>query len=85
MRQYVPEEITSGIKKGFSSPDASWFKGESMSFVEKLLTKKSNIYEFLDFKECSSIINDHMAGKVNKRLFIWSLLHLDELLSQKNL
>ena len=38
-----------------------------------------------DFKECSSIINDHMAGKADKRLFIWSLLHLDELLSQKNL
>ena len=86
MRQYVPEEITSGIKKGFSSPDASWFKGESMSFIEKkLLTKKSIIYEFLDFKECNSIINDHMSGKVNKRLFIWSLLHLDELLSQKSL
>jgi asparagine synthase (glutamine-hydrolysing) len=33
MQRYVPEKITSGIKQGFSAPDASWFKGESIDYV----------------------------------------------------
>ncbi|KXB09002.1 hypothetical protein AKJ60_01270 [candidate division MSBL1 archaeon SCGC-AAA385M11] len=35
MQHYVPENITNGIKQGFSSPDQSWFKGESIDFVKK--------------------------------------------------
>ena len=32
------------FQQGFSSPDASWFRGESIDFVnEKLLNKNSNI------------------------------------------
>ena len=26
MQTYIPKEIVEGAKKGFSSPDASWFK-----------------------------------------------------------
>ena len=40
MSQYVPSEITEATKKGFSSPDSSWFKGESIEFVRtKLIVK----------------------------------------------
>ena len=27
MRRYIPEDIVKREKQGFSSPDASWFKG----------------------------------------------------------
>ena len=44
---YIPEEITKAEKQGFSSPDASWFKGESIDFVkQKLSNPKSQLYEF---------------------------------------
>ena len=36
-------------KQGFSSPDASWFKGESIDFVaHSLLEDHARIYEVLD-------------------------------------
>ncbi len=28
MSRYIPDQITSAEKQGFSAPDASWFKGE---------------------------------------------------------
>ena len=86
MSRYIPSDITGGLKQGFSAPDASWFKGESIDFVRQVLfDDKAKIYEFLDYKECSSIINDHLSGRNNKRLFIWSLLHLEEMLTQESL
>ena len=30
MSKYIPAEIVEAKKQGFSSPDASWFKGESI-------------------------------------------------------
>jgi asparagine synthase (glutamine-hydrolysing) len=35
MQRYVPEQITSAVKQGFSAPDASWFKGESIEYVRE--------------------------------------------------
>ncbi|MDB9718082.1 asparagine synthase (glutamine-hydrolyzing), partial [Candidatus Pelagibacter sp.] len=35
MTKNIPNEIIRAKKQGFSSPDASWFKGESIEFVKK--------------------------------------------------
>ena len=78
MQNYIPSKITNGIKKGFSAPDSSWFKGESMSYVrEKLFSNKSKIYEFLDRETTINLINEHLQGKQNRRLLIWSLLNIE--------
>ena len=83
LNNYVPDEIVKGEKKGFSSPDASWFKGESIDFVrKKLLDPKAKIYNVLDYNSSISLINEHLDGKENRRLFIWSLLNVDEWMSQ---
>ena len=37
MSEFIPDEITNSTKQGFSSPDASWFKGESIDFVKRRL------------------------------------------------
>ena len=67
MARYIPEEITKAEKQGFSSPDASWFKGESIDFVkQKTSNPKSHLYEFFDPKITRSLVEEH-------RLFIWSL------------
>lgn len=78
MSNYIPQKITKAPKKGFSSPDASWFKGESIDFVRnKLITKKSPIYDYIEFDVTRNLIEEHLSGKQNRRLLIWSLLNLD--------
>jgi asparagine synthase (glutamine-hydrolysing) len=81
MTRYIPESVTSGPKQGFSSPDASWFKGESVDFVRsKLLSKESRIYGFLDHGMTSELIMEHLDGRENRRLLIWSLLSVETFL-----
>ncbi|TLE16357.1 asparagine synthase (glutamine-hydrolyzing) [Helicobacter apodemus] len=76
---FIPKEVVEGAKKGFSSPDGSWFSGESIDFVkQKLFCKDSLIFHYLDYKTCYNLINDHLEGKQNYRLLIWSLLNFNE-------
>jgi asparagine synthase (glutamine-hydrolysing) len=78
MKKHIPTKITKGIKKGFSGPDASWFKGESINYVKEMLfSKKAKIYEFLDIKTTHNLNNEHLEGKQNRRLLIWSLLNIE--------
>ncbi len=79
LKQYVPDIITDNVKQGFSAPDASWFKGDSINYVkEKLFAKNANIYNYMDKKETQKLINEHLNGKQNRRLLIWSLLNFEE-------
>lgn len=79
MRRYIPPDIADGQKQGFSSPDASWFKGESIDFVQrKLLVSNARIYEFLDRDEVGLLVDQHLQGKENRRLLIWSLLNVEQ-------
>jgi asparagine synthase (glutamine-hydrolysing) len=83
MRKYIPGEITNGRKQGFSAPDAGWFKGESMDYVrDRLLNNKARIYDLLDHSTLSKLINEHLHGKINRRLLIWSLLNVEEFFDQ---
>jgi len=84
MSEIIPLSITQGQKKGFSSPDASWFKNESQTFVSRrLLDRKNEIYKFLDFNSVSGLVKEHLEGLENRRLLIWSLLTLDSIMSNK--
>jgi len=86
MSKYIPADIIEAKKQGFSSPDASWFKGESMDFVRKVIFGESNkTYEFFDRESILSLVDEHLTGKQNRRLLIWSLLNFEEFLNQFNL
>jgi len=79
MSRYIPKDIHQAVKQGFSSPDNSWFKGESIEFVkDRLLDDKANIYNYFDKKATRKLINEHLTGEQNRRLFIWSLLNFEE-------
>ena len=81
MSRYIPKEIIEAKKQGFSSPDASWFKGESIEFVrDKLLDEKAPIFNYLDVGETKSLVNEHLTGQQNRRLLIWSLISVNEYL-----
>jgi asparagine synthase (glutamine-hydrolysing) len=77
MARHVPADVAGGIKQGFSAPDASWFRGESIEYVRRvLLDRKARIYDYLDFNIARRLINDHIEGRENRRLLIWSLIYL---------
>lgn len=79
MSRYIPEDIIKAAKQGFSSPDASWFKGESIDFVrDRLLSKKAAVYDVLDYKATTDLVQEHLDGKQNRRLLIWSLLNVNQ-------
>jgi asparagine synthase (glutamine-hydrolysing) len=78
LSRYVPARIADAVKKGFSAPDASWFRGESMDYVRRtLLAGNARIYEWLDRATVHRLIEDHRTGRENRRLLIWSLLYLE--------
>ncbi len=86
MSRHIPHEITSAEKQGFSSPDASWFKGESIEFVRRsLYARDARIYQYLDRGATRSLIEDHLAGRQNRRLLIWSLLNVEQWLIQNDM
>ncbi len=81
MKKYMPDEISSAEKQGFSAPDATWFKGESIDFVkEKIMDDNAEIYKYLDKSSVQNLVQLHLTGKENKRLLIWSLLNVELLL-----
>lgn len=78
MQHYIPKEVTEWNKQGFSAPDASWFKGDSIEFVKRvLLDKQASIYQFLDYGSVTRLVMDHLQGQENRRLLIWSLLNME--------
>lgn len=79
MAKYIPADIVNGQKQGFSSPDASWFKGESIELVRSwLLSSNARIYDYLDRGAVSTLVQEHLEGRENRRLLIWSLLNVEQ-------
>jgi len=78
MERMIPEGVARAEKQGFSSPDASWFKGESINFVCRTLVDGNPlIYDLLERKASVNLINEHLRGERNRRLLIWSLLNVE--------
>lgn len=78
MLRHIPSDVAKAEKQGFSAPDASWFKGESIDFVKRQLGNPNGpIYQWMDYTVVQEMLNEHMAGKKNSRLLIWSLLSID--------
>jgi len=83
MQSYIPEDITKAEKQGFSAPDASWFKGDSIEYVQRMLMDSDAlIYDYMDKKVVHGLINEHLTGSKNRRLLIWSLLNVENWMRQ---
>ena len=77
--RHVPLEVCEREKQGFSAPDASWFRGESIEYVRrKLYNENARIYDVMDRKAVQALVNDHLEGRCNRRLLIWSLLSVEQ-------
>lgn len=78
MSRLIPPEITERAKQGFSAPDASWFRGESIDYINHLLRNpKARIYDFLTPGYVTNVLDQHCSGQINRRLLIWSFLSFE--------
>lgn len=78
MRRIIPPDVAERVKQGFSAPDASWFRGESIDYITRLLgDPRARIYEYLQPRYVASMLKEHTDGVRNHRLFIWSLLSFE--------
>lgn len=78
MKRHIPKEIASGEKQGFSAPDGSWFRGESLAYVRReLIDGSPRIYTYMDRRVVGQLVEQHLSGAVNRRLLIWSLLSFE--------
>ena len=78
MERNIPKVITEREKQGFSAPDASWFRGESMEYLRNLIYESdAMLYQFLDRKCIQHLVEEHINGDKNRRLLIWSLLNFE--------
>ncbi|MDC1167019.1 asparagine synthase (glutamine-hydrolyzing) [Candidatus Pelagibacter sp.] len=83
LKKYLPDKIFQEKKKGFSGPDQTWFRKQSYDWLIKQIESKNFILaKLLDKKVIYKLIKEHYAGKTNKRLFIWSILYVNEYLRQ---
>jgi asparagine synthase (glutamine-hydrolysing) len=78
LRRVLPPSYVEGIKQGFSAPDASWFRGESIDYVRRLiLDPQAMIYQFLRPDTVGALVGEHLRGETNRRLLIWSLISFE--------
>ncbi len=78
MAHIIPKEAAERSKQGFSAPDASWFRGESIGYINRLLRDPTaRMYEVIQPAFVERILDEHTTGKVNHRLLIWSFLSFE--------
>ena len=79
MERRVPAGVSGQVKQGFSGPDATWFRGESLEYVRRVVgDPNARMYEFLDAKTVTALVEEHLSGRENRRLLIWSLLNFEQ-------
>jgi asparagine synthase (glutamine-hydrolysing) len=79
MRRLVPAETAGGRKQGFSAPDASWFAGDSITYVNRQLRDpRARINDFVNPTYVERVLDEHSSGQVNHRLLIWSLISFEQ-------
>ena len=67
--------------KGFTYQGKDYFKGDSIEFVKRILMDdNARIYEFMDKAVVEALLLEHLSGRQNKRLLIWSLLNTEQYL-----
>lgn len=79
MSHLVPPGIMDRKKQGFSSPEASWYRGENANFVRSILYSDDlACAEFLNPRFIRRVVDEHMSGRANHRLLIWSLMSFEQ-------
>lgn len=83
LSRYLDKEAIDRKKQGFSSPDASWFRGESIEYVKRSLDSSLLCSKAIfDQKFLQGYVGEHLSKQHNHRLFIWSFLNLETVMKR---
>jgi asparagine synthase (glutamine-hydrolysing) len=78
MSGVLPAEMIGRRKQGFSPPDRSWYRGPTMAYIrEILLSPRSLERGYFEPAFVRRLLAEHVEGRVNHRLVIWSLLSFE--------
>ncbi|MBI4401202.1 MAG: asparagine synthase (glutamine-hydrolyzing) [Nitrospirae bacterium] len=78
MEGMLPDQILRKRKQGFSAPEQSWYQGPLMNYVQALLLDRKTLSRgFFQEAHIRRVLEEHLSGKVNHRLLIWSLLSFE--------
>lgn len=76
---YVPPEISSARKQGFSPPFETWFRrGMAPWITDQVFGLNSPLGDLLDMKVARRLWEEHLNGSANHRLFIWGMIALHQ-------
>ncbi len=79
MEGLLPEETRRRPKQGFSAPDGSWYRGENAAYVQSFLLRGDlAMADHVDPDYVRRAVEDHIAGRANNRLLIWSFLCFEQ-------
>lgn len=77
-RRHLPANIVDRKKVGFRVPLDEWFRGGLKDFVHDLLLgRDSFVSGYLDRARIAALLADHMRGRRNEELRLWTLLGLE--------
>lgn len=75
---WIPRRIVNRRKQGFDSPIGQWIKGELRDFTATFLSqenlKRSGL---LNAEQVARLLGDHLSGRRNYALQLWSILALE--------
>lgn len=76
--RYLPKEVIQLEKQGFRFPLGIWFRTDLKNFLRNLFSQ-SRFVELGIFQQdyINSMLNEHIAGKVDHNYRIWVLLNLE--------
>jgi asparagine synthase (glutamine-hydrolysing) len=75
MAGLLPDQLLDKKKQGFSPPDQSWYRGPTMDYIREILLDRRTLSRgWFQEPYVRRVLDEHIAGRVNHRLLIWSLL-----------
>ncbi len=78
MAPLLPDAVMKRPKQGFSAPDGSWYRGENADYVRDLLLGADlALADFINPDFVRQRVMEHIDGRANHRLLIWSLLSFE--------
>ncbi len=78
LKSYLPPTILKKKKQGFAAPEQTWFRKHSLPYIRVLLLSPTSLNrEFVQPVFVERLLREHVAGRVNHRLLLWSLLSFE--------
>ena len=78
MRGLLPDETLFRRKQGFTPPDQTWYKGESLAYIKDLILGPRAIERgYFRPSALRQILDDHLQDRSNNRFLIWSLMCIE--------